>query len=47
MKGFFNYFENKGIKDIKDLTRFVYYFLQEPSIFFDLTEAESDGIKKN
>ena len=46
MNGFFEYFESKGIKDIRDLTRFVHNFLRDPSIFFDLTEAERDGMEK-
>jgi hypothetical protein len=46
MNGFFEYFKNKGIKDIKDLTRFVHNFLQDPSIFFDLTKAERDDMEK-
>ena len=46
MKGFFEFFEGKGIKDIRDLTAFVHNFLQDPSIFFDLTEAERYGMEK-
>jgi hypothetical protein len=42
MNGFFEFLESKGIKDIKNLTVFV----QDPSIFFDLTETERDGIEK-
>jgi hypothetical protein len=40
------YLENKGVKDIKKLTGFVHNFLQDPSIFFDLTEAERNGMVK-
>ncbi len=46
MNGFFEFLESKGIKDIKNLTVFVHCFVEDPSIFFDLTETESDGIEK-
>jgi hypothetical protein len=46
MNGFFEYLENNGVKDIRDLTRFVHHFLRDPSIFFDLTGAERDGMEK-
>ncbi len=46
MSGFIEYLESKGIKDIEKLTGFVLNFLQDPSIFFDLTKAERDGMKK-
>jgi hypothetical protein len=46
MKGFFEYLESNGVKDIKRLTGFVHNFLQDPSLFFDLTEAERDGMEK-
>jgi hypothetical protein len=46
MKGFFEYLESKGVKDIKSLTGFVHNFLQNPSIFFDLTKVERDGLEK-
>ena len=46
MNDFFKYIESKGGKDIENLTVFVNNFLQNPSIFFDLTEAERDGIEK-
>ena len=42
MNGFFNFFENKGVNDIRDLTAFVHNFLRDPSIFFDLTGSERD-----
>jgi hypothetical protein len=42
MNGFNKYLETKGVKDIKNLTVFVRNFLQDPSIFFNLTEAERD-----
>jgi len=45
MNGFFEYFESKGVKDIKILTAFVHNFLQDPNIFFDLAEAERNGIE--
>jgi hypothetical protein len=46
MNGFFEYLESNGVEDIKKLTAFVRNFLQDPSIFFDLTEAERDGMGK-
>ena len=46
MKGFFEYLESNGVKGIKRLTGFVHNFLQDPSIFFELTEAERDGMEK-
>lgn len=46
MNEFYKYFESKGVKDIKKLTGFVYNFLQDPAIFFDLTEGERDGMEK-
>jgi hypothetical protein len=46
MSGFYKYLESNGIKDIKKLTAFVDNFLQDPSIFFDLTGAEKDGMEK-
>jgi hypothetical protein len=46
MNGFNKYLETKGVKDTKNLTVFVRNFLQEPSIFFNLTEAERDEMEK-
>ena len=46
MSGFYKYLESNGVKDIKKLTGFVYNFLKDPSMFFDLTEAERDGMEK-
>ena len=46
MNEFIEFFENKGIKDIRDLTAFVHDFLQDPAIFFDLNLAERDGMEK-
>jgi hypothetical protein len=46
MSGFYKYLESNGVKDIKKLTGFVHRFLKDPSIFFDLTEAERDGMEK-
>ena len=40
MNGFYEYLESNGIKDVKNLTIFVRNFLEDPSIFFNLTEAE-------
>ena len=46
MNGFIEYLEINGVKDIKKLTGFVHNFLQDPSLFFDLTGAERDEIEK-
>jgi hypothetical protein len=46
MNNFFEYLESHGVKDIKKLTGFVHNFLQDPSIFFDLTTTERDGMEK-
>ncbi len=46
MNGFYEYLESKGVKDINNLTVFVHEFLQDPSIFFDLTRAERDKMEK-
>ena len=46
MNNFFEYLESQGVKDIKKLTGFVYNFLKDPSMIFDLTEAERDGMEK-
>ena len=46
MNEFSNYLESNGVKDVKQLTAFVHNFLQDPSIFFDLTDAERGGMEK-
>ena len=46
MNNFFEYLESHGVKDIKKLAGFVHNFLQDPSIFFDLTANERDGMEK-
>jgi hypothetical protein len=46
MNGFFEFLESKGIKDIKHLTVFIHSFVEDPSIFFDLTETERGAIEK-
>jgi hypothetical protein len=46
MSGFYKYLESNGIKDIKKLAGFVHNFLQDPGIFFDLTEAERNAMEK-
>jgi len=46
MNGFLEYLESNGVNDIKNLTVFVQKFLQDPSIFFDLTGAERDKMEK-
>lgn len=40
MNGFYKYLKSNGIKDVKNLTIFVRNFLEDPSIFFNLTETE-------
>ena len=40
MNEFIEFFESKGVQNIKNLTVFVQNFLKEPAIFFDLTETE-------
>jgi hypothetical protein len=46
MSCFFEYPAGNGVKDIKKLTDWVHNFLQDPSIFFDLSGAERDGMEK-
>jgi hypothetical protein len=46
MNEFMEFFESKGIKNIKNLNAFVHDFLQEPQIFFDLTETENEMEQK-
>ena len=46
MNGFFEYFESKGVKEIRDISLFIHNFLQDPSVFFDLTGAERDEMEK-
>ena len=46
MNEFIEFFESKGIKNIKNLTAFVHNFLQEPSIYFDLTDAERNEMEQ-
>jgi hypothetical protein len=45
MNEFIEFFESTGIKNIKNLTAFVHN-LQEPAIFFDLTEAERNEMEQ-
>jgi len=40
MNEFIEFFESKGIQNIKNLTAFIHNFINEPVIFFELTEAE-------
>ena len=40
MNEFIEFFYIKGIKNIKNLAAFVHKSIQEPAVFFDLTEAE-------
>jgi hypothetical protein len=46
MNEFIEFFENKGIKNIKNLTAFVHNLLQEPGISSDLTEAERNEMEQ-
>ena len=46
MNEFIEFFESKGIKNIKNLTVFVHNFLQEPAILFDLTEAQRNEMEQ-
>jgi len=46
MNEFYKYLESNGVKDVRDLTSFVHNFLQEPAIFFDLTEAERNEMEQ-
>ncbi len=46
MNEFIAFFESKGIKNIKKLAVFVHNFLQEPAIFFDLTEGERNEMEQ-
>ena len=46
MNEFIEFFESTGVKNIKKLTAFVHNFLQEPAIFFDLTEAQRNEMEQ-
>ena len=46
MNEFIEFFESKGIKNIKNLAAFVHNFLQEPGIFSDLTETERNEMEQ-
>ena len=46
MNEFIEFFENKGIKNIRNLTIFVHNFLKEPAILFDLTEAQRNEMEQ-
>ena len=46
MNEFIEFFENKGIKNIKNLTIFVHNLLREPAILFDLTEGERNEMEQ-
>ena len=45
MNEFIEFFESKGIKNIKNLTVFVQNFLKEPAIFFNLTETQRNEME--
>jgi len=46
MNRFYKYLESNGVKNAKKLTGFADNFLQDPSIFFDLTETERKGMEQ-
>ena len=46
MNEFIEFFESKGIKNIKNLTVYVQNFLKEPAIFFYLTEAKRNEMEQ-
>jgi hypothetical protein len=46
MNEFIEFFESKGIKNIKNLTVFVQNFLKEPAIFFNLTESQRNKMEQ-
>ena len=46
MNEFIEFFESKGIRNIKNLNVFVHNFLQDPAFFFDLTEAERNDMEQ-
>ena len=46
MSGFYKYLERKGIKEIRNISLFVHNFLQDPSIFYELTETEREEMEK-
>ena len=46
MNELIEFFESNGVKNIKKLTAFVHNFLQEPAIFFDLTEAQRNEMEQ-
>jgi hypothetical protein len=46
MNEFIEFFESKGIKNIKNLTVFVQNFLKEPVTFFNLTETQRNEMEQ-
>ena len=46
MNEFIEFFESKGIQNIKNLAAFIHNYLQEPVIYFDLTEAERNEMEQ-
>jgi hypothetical protein len=46
MNEFIEYFESKGIRNIKNLTAFVHDFRQEPIIFLELTESDRNDMEQ-
>jgi hypothetical protein len=46
MNEFIEFFESKGIKNIKNLNVFVQNFLKEPAIFFNLTDSQRNEMEQ-
>ena len=46
MNEFIEYFESKGIRNIKNLTAFVHDFRQKPVIFLELTDSERNEMEQ-
>jgi hypothetical protein len=46
MNEFIEFFESKGIKNIKNLTVVVQNFLKEPAIFLNITEAPRNEMEQ-
>ena len=46
MNEFIEYFESKGIRNIKNLTAFVHDFRQKPLIFLELTDSERNEMEQ-
>jgi hypothetical protein len=46
MNEFIEYFESKGIRNIKSLTALVHDLRQEPAVFSGLTESERNDLEQ-